>query len=384
MSKTQETKTTTESNRVKPELIPADLGGGDIQYIKRGDYAKRTADTYALKWKAEITRAQVIMMLDALDGGSREMTEDTPPELLKLFKIVMDDYDSAVQEVSRKEAEEKAAKEKAEKDAKEKAEKEEKLIVAVQDKSLNLASLSEKFDTGNMDRFIPKGDVSNEEILAAFNSSMSIGEFSGWMQGDLIVELEKRGLSNVAQRLAEKVGKSYSHLYSNARTAKQFPPETRKKGVSFTVYREVGSTKFTDEQQKKNVPALVEEIAAGKHTTQTVREAVQKIKGKTEAATTLPEESDKDEFILIDPGLQDDPLQFVTIAKGFPKELVGGGLTIIHRKTGKRFTSMSKKPENRWDELPVYAKPEPEKKEDTKATLPNQFKKGKGKGKGKK
>lgn len=354
---------------IKPELLPADLGGGQIQFIKRSDYARRTAETWSLKTKAEIKKDHVTQVLDALDKGQREISGDENPEpLVKLWDAVRADYDDAIKEVEKTQAAEKAKKEEEERLAKEAAEKEAALLKSAVEAPLDLSALTSKFDTGSMDRFIPKGEVSNEELVGALKAGLKMAEFSGWMRGDLVVELEKRGQLGVVKKLAEQTGVPYSNIYNDARTARRFPPETRKSDISFTVYREVGSAKWTAEQEKAALPALVNEVAEGKHNSQSVREAVKKAQGKETPATVAPEDDPKHKFIVIDPGLDLD--QVVTIATGFPRDLVGGGVIIINPKTNKRFTSLAKKGENRWEELGEYKPAASEEEQANNAATP--------------
>jgi hypothetical protein len=157
-------------------------------------------------------------------------------------------------------------------------------------------------------------------------------------------------------------------VYANAKTARAFPPDTRKKGVSQTIYKEVGNAKFTDEQRKKALPALVNEIAEGKHTTQTIRAAVRKVQGKTEPEDVAPEDNEKYAFLIIDVTLEDEAKQIQTTI-GIPKELLTGAARIVDPKTMKQFAGYNKKGDNRWVALDVYKKPEAQKTEETgKAT----------------
>lgn len=338
---------------IKPELLPADLGGGQIQFIKRSDYARRTAETWSLKTKAEIKKDHVTQVLDALDKGQRDIPgEENPDELVKLWEAVREDYDDAVKEVVKKQEEEAAKKAEEEAKAKKEAEENAALVQTAISAPLDFGALSAKFDTGNMDRFVPKADVTDEELVTALRMGLQMSEFTGWVRGDLVVELEKRGKLNVVKTLSEQMGIPYSNVYNDARTARRFPPETRNKDVKFTVYREVGAAKWTTEQEKGSLPALVNEIAEGKHTSQTVRDAVRTAQGKTPPAAVPPEEDPKHKFIVIDTDLE-DPEQRVQFVTGIPKDLLGGGAIIVDPKTLKRFNYLGKKG-NKWVDLSEY------------------------------
>jgi hypothetical protein len=339
---------------IKPELFPTMING-DIHWLKRGDYAKRTADNLAITTKAELKKEHALQALDAIEKGQRELAGDNPEPFVKLFATILEDYDAAVEKVKQDqqaEADKKAAEELAKK---EKTEKEEGLFLSIKDTNTGLDELTQLFDTGDMDRFVPKGDVTNEQMLSALNTAVQMGEFTAWMRGDLVVELEKRDLLQVVARVAESKGIPYSGLYNDAKTAKAFPPEKRTKGVSFTIFRELANAKFTPEQVKAK-ESLVNEIAEGKHTTQSIREAVKKAQGKTPPAELGREEDPKRKFLVIDTGLADEG-KLVEIALGFPKKLVGGGVTIIDAKTMEQFTG-KKKEEERWVALAEYKDPE--------------------------
>lgn len=372
--------------QIKPELLPADLGGGQIQFIKRSDYARRTAETWSLKTKAEIKKDHVTQVLDSLDKGQRDIPGDeNPQELVKLWDAVRADYDAAVLKVEEEQAKAEAEKAEAEAKAKAEAEANAALVQNAITAPLDFGSLSSKFDTGNMDRFIPKEDVTDEELVTALRMGLQLTEFTGWVRGDLVVELEKRGKLNVVKTLSEQMGIPYSNVYNDARTARRFPPELRKKDVKFTVYREVGAAKWTVEQERTTLPALVNEIAEGKHNSQTVREGVRKAQGKKEPEKLAPEDDPNHQFIMIDPGIAtEDVEKGIQLVTGIPKDQLGGGVVIINPKNSKRFMGYLKKVENRWVELGEYksaAQEEAEKEKTPPPAAPAATPKKGGKGK---
>lgn len=365
MSKTAE--------QIKPELLPVDLGGGDIQFVKRADYCKRTAENFALKLKAEIKKDHVNQCLEHLDNGHEELQgEGNPEELVKLFEAVAEDYRDAVKKVKEEKEKAEADKLAKEKEAKEKAEKEEKLFLAVKDERADLSSLTRDFDTGGaqMNRFIAKGTVTDQQLLQALNTGLGMSEFTNWMIGDLVVTLEDRGQLNVVSRLAENRGVPYSKLYNDAKTARAIKPDDRKPDVSFTIYREIANAKFTKEQEAERVK-LIADASEGKYNTQTVREAVRKVQGKTPPPDLLAEEDPKKEFLVVDLNT-DDITKGVQTCIGFPKELYGEGAIVIDPKTKQKFVKngFAKKPENRWEDLPEYEAPK-EEPEPTPAPAPS-------------
>jgi hypothetical protein len=209
-----------------------------------------------------------------------------------------------------------------------------------------------------MDRFVAKKDVSNETLLAALKAGLGMSEFSNWMTGDLVVALEDRGQLAVCAKLAESMGKPFANIYNAAKTARNVPPDKRTKGVSYTIFAEIANGKYSDkpDEHKTKLAALVDKAAAGEiKSSQEARELKNKAQGKTPPAPKLPEEDEKHEFIVID-----HEQTLVQVCVGFPKEALEAGATILDKKTGKMFGSMRAKPENRWTDLPIYKKPEPE------------------------
>ena len=162
---------------VVPELFPLTIDG-KIEWVKRGQYAKQAAETQAIKLKSEIKKAHVEEMLDACEKGTTEMNPEAPDEMKKTFDRVRSDWDDAVthvEELAQEEADKKAQEEA---EAKEKEEAEATLVAEAKDSSISLSDLSKTFDTGNMDRFIPKKEVSDSTLLSALKTVLSMSEFS--------------------------------------------------------------------------------------------------------------------------------------------------------------------------------------------------------------
>lgn len=351
------TKTAPSANEtVKPTELPVDLGGGRIQFVKRSEYAKVTAQNQTILLKTQVPKDSIVTMLEVLDNGKTELPSENPEEFHKVFAIVKEDYQAGVDKVieDKRKLVEAEEKEKADKAAKENADKE--LFVAVKDKSADLGSLSEIFDTGNMDRCVPKADVTDEQLLTALNTGLGMSEFTGWMIGDLVLELEKRGKQNVVSEIAVAKGTNYSKIYNDAKTAKAFPPENRVKGVSFTIYREIANAKFTKEQDKARCEVIQKALEGG-YTVQSVREAVRDAQGKKAPEAKAPEDDDKFKFIVVDPNAELKNIAETTI--GFPKELFENGAIVINPKNGKKFLGFKAKGPNRWENLGEYTKAAP-------------------------
>lgn len=358
--------------KVKPTEFPVNIDG-KIQWVKKGDYAKAVSSQLGIKLKTDVRKTHIEQIIDAIEAGKKEMGPDTPPEFVTVFDTVAKDYEAAQDEVIRKEQEEADKKAKEEEEKKEKEAAELALFESVKDTTLSFADLSDSFDTGeNNNQFIAKDGTTDEQLFAAFNASLNMGEFTSWMKGDLVVEIENRGHVNVISRIAEQRGIPFPSLYRMARTARAFPPSERQAGVGFTTYSEIANAKFSDkpEEQAKAVKELADKaISEGKTKALEVRDLVKQKQGKPTgpAPEKLPEEDEKRVFLVIDPEAE-SPNEVVT-AVGFPKELFEGGAMVVDLKTGKKFAEngFRKSAENRWVELPTYTKPEPPKEEKTQA-----------------
>lgn len=360
----------------KPKTIPTEFPveiDGKIHFVKKGDYAKTLSGQLAISLKAEIKRDHVTQMLDAIEAGKKELPPEAPEEIQKLWDRVNEDWTKAVEEVERKEQEAADAKAAKEAEEKKKAEEEQELFLSVKDNNADIGTFSKMFDTGGeaMDRFIPKGNIKDEVLFAAFNSSFKLAEFSNWMKGDLVVALEDRGHLNVCAKIAEERGTPFQSIYRAAKTARVIKPEDRKPGVSFTVYAEIANGRLTkeagekgDKEHKENLAALIEKANTlgedGKSilTSQTARDEVKKAQGKPTSSgggsDVPPEDDPKAIFLVID--TQAESGQEVVFHKGFPKDLYASGAIVVNPKTNKRFAEngFRKDVANRWLEIAEY------------------------------
>lgn len=346
------------SKKAPLELLPVTIEG-KVSFVKRGQYAKATAEAFALKLKADIKKAHVEAMLEAAESGKKELPGENPEEFCKVFAQVVEDVANAREQVAQAAADIAAVKLAAENAVKAAAKAEDDLFLSIKDETADFGTLAKTFDTGNMDRFIPKKEVSNKDLLIALNTGLKMGEFSNWMTGDLVKELEDRDQLNVVARLAESTGKAYSSIYNAAKTARAVAPDKRK-GASFTAFAEIANARFSkDEAENKRLcDSLVDRAVKGELNTQEAREAVKIAKGVTPAAKVRPEENEKATFLIID-----HTLGTIEITIGFPKELLTGDAVIVDPRTGTVFGSMKAKPDNRWKELPVYVNPDAQEEE---------------------
>jgi hypothetical protein len=343
----------------KPKVTPTEFPvtiDGKVCWVKKGDYSKAVSSQAAIKYAVDVKRDHITQMIEAIEGGKTEMGGDTPDEFQKIFEAVKKDYNAAVAEVERKD------REKAEATAKEEQEKKDKEAgeIALFEKSKGLTtdfvSLSSMFDTGgeNMDRFVAKDGATDDDLLAAFKASLKMGEFTGWMKGDLVVQLEDRGHINVCTRIAEDMGVPFPSIYRMARTARAVPPAKRVKGVNFTTYSEIANAKLADkkEEQEAKLSYLLKGAEEGKFKTALeTRAAVKTAQGKVPPPVLTPEESPKNKFLVFD--LEAESGKEVSLTIGFPKKAQAEGCIIVDLKTGKRFAEngFRKDAAKRWLEL---------------------------------
>lgn len=354
-----------------PELWPVNVEG-KIQWVKRSQYEKQKASSQAIKLSAAINQSHVTQMVDAILKGTTSSREgasaEAPEEIHTTFDEVLKDYQSALEhEEEELQKAEEAKAEEAQKQ-KEKAEAEDKMVATVKEGNVGLSDISKVFDTGNLDRCIPKKDVDDATLLGALTAGLKLGEFSNWMIGDLVVALEDRGQLGVVAKLCEATGKKYNAIYASARTCRTVPPEKRTTGVSFTIYSEIAMAKYSDkkEEHEKKMTALIEKAASGEvKSSQDARALRDQARGKTPPAPTLPEEDSKHEFIVVRSDA-DGNAEALVVA-GFPKAAYDDGATVINPKTKKMFMGFRKAAENRWTDLPILPLKEDKKEEEAPA-----------------
>lgn len=343
--------------KIVPELFPVVING-ETQWVKRGVYAKQIAGQQQISLKADIRQSHVVEMIEGIEKGTKEMNPEAPDEIKATFEIVQQAYEEAVQHVIDVAREEEETKAREEQEKKDKEAAEDKIVLSVKDNAADFGTLAKLFDTGeNMDRFIPKAKMSDETLLGAFSASLKMGEFTNWMKGDLVVALEDRGQLGVVSKLCEATGQPYANVYNAGKTARNVPPDKRTKGVSYTIYAEIANARYSDKEDEHNktMIELVEKAASGEiKSSQEAREIKNKAAGKKPAPKKLPEDDEKHLFIVID-----HAQELVQVTAGFPKELFAEGSLVIDKSNGKIFQSFKSKPENRWADLPIYAKPKP-------------------------
>lgn len=365
----------TENPKYNVENLPLTIDG-KIEMVPRRQYCNHKAQTLTIKHKTDIKKGPVSDMIDMIVAG-KELQEGNEPVWEKVYEEIKEDIELAQD----KNAEAITAANQAAEEKKQAEEalvlKEKQLVEAATstDVTKTFASLGDKFELGSMDRCIPKGDVSDADLMSALVAGMAMENFSNWAKGDLVSELEKRGHENAMQKLCETTGVPYKSIYRMAVTAREVPPDSRKPGVSFTTYAEIANARFSTDEAK-NKAKLAEVIAkVGEKkltgdekkdatananiitTSQEARKAVQIAQGKT---ITAPDPNkvdlEKDSFIIVD--TEAGSIQTCT---GFPAILAGNdGVVIIHAKTQRKSYDAKG---NKWTALDKYTHPAPEPEE---------------------
>jgi hypothetical protein len=356
------------------ENLPLSIDG-KLEMVPKRQYCNHKAQTLTIKHKTDIKKGNVSDMLDMIVAG-KELEEDNEQVWKDVYAELKADVDLAQEEAQRliEEQEKKAQEEKDREEAE--ANRQKGLVAAATGTSEALTlNVLEHFDLGNMDRCIPKGEVSDETLMQALVVGMKMDNFTNWAKGDLVSELENRGCEKAMVTLCEQTGIPYKSIYRMAVTARIVPPEKRLPNVSFTTYAEVANARLSkdDAENSKKLTEVIDRIgekpaktgdakkdeaaSAGIITTsQEARKAVQEAQGKTPPTPPDPLNVDleKHDFIIVN--TEDGT---VSHSKGFPKSLEDTeGVTIIHAKTARKAYGAGKK--LKWTPLDLHEEPAPE------------------------
>lgn len=189
----------------------------------------------------------------AIELVSHELDDfgyDVPPEFDKCLKdvakMIEADNRRTENEKARK-AEEKARKKITMKAVTEEVANRESAIIAKVDGMTVtdlMAHYAEMFDFGQMNKCQVKEDAPDDVVVAMLKFSLLSNNWSQWAIGDLGIELNKRGLENVAQHVVELSGKSYPRVCNYIRVCEAVVPEKRDPAISYSIYETVYTTQF--------------------------------------------------------------------------------------------------------------------------------------------
>lgn len=279
-------------------LYPAYLAKGKVEWVAKKDYLTRTAEFLTKKLKTAINRAQVEAMLKTVEKGEDLEGEDITAAQKKAFAQIEEDFQNAEANLVERQAEADAAAEAERIEAEKKAVIEKRLVtVGTENMKVaeNFAGVFKKFDFGaNMTQCIPKGEVTDDELLKAFGTMIATENMTNWAIGDLVNALEDRGHENVVIQVCEEVKKSYSNVSNMARTCKAIKPADRHQRLSFTHFSTVATAIFegkTEKQTDKIRRDLLEKAEEDKMNVAELRAATREKQGKAPDTTDKPKKA---------------------------------------------------------------------------------------------
>lgn len=370
------------NTKLQTETLPLTIEG-KIEMVPARQYANHKAATLTIRYKVDVKKGQITDLITMIAAG-KELDENNEEVWHKIYAEIKEDIELAqdkMEEQVRLQNEE-AAKKKEEEEAKIVEEKQLVQYATGVNIAETMATLGDLFDLGNMDRCVPKGDVTNEQLMGALVVGMNMDNFSNWSRGDLVAELETRGHEKAMVELCEITGVPYKSIYKMAVTAREVPPDMRKPGVSFTTYAEIASARYSkdDKEDKAKKEALIgkigEKVITGDEkkdavanqniitTAQQAREAVKIAQGKP---TVAPDPNavnlEKDLFFVVNHDVTDFGVKTAT---GFPFSLADKDaeqIEIIHVKSKRVAYGFTKKNGPKWTALSEHKEPEPEEPE---------------------
>jgi len=103
-------------------------------------------------------------------------------------------------------------------------------------------------------------EISPIEFQNVLEYFLSLNEATSWAIGDLILEMESRGLQSAVNHACELVGRRYSTLSNHRRVCLRVPIDKRRLNISFTTYVEIFTSKLSPQEQDD---ILSEAISSG-------------------------------------------------------------------------------------------------------------------------
>lgn len=163
-----------------------------------------------------------------------------------------------------------------------------------------LGEFYQAFDMGvNVNKCIPKGDVSVEQLLSALGLGFVLQQSCQWIVGDIVNELNRRGYEDVVMEVCKRYDKSYSTIYSWSRTCRMFPPSVRDRHVNvpFSTAMAIACSKYADDDatNKKLAQETFKVASEQKWSQSEARKNIRKIQGKQDKPLEIEfrEEIDK-------------------------------------------------------------------------------------------
>jgi hypothetical protein len=144
-------------------------------------------------------------------------------------------------------------------------------------KGIELGSFHQKFDLGNLNQCVPRGNVTLQDWVGAFGFGVTLESGAQWIIGDAVVALQDSGHDDVVNQLCSQFKKSYPTVSGYVRTCRSYKPEVRDPSIPFTAYREIANADLPESKKLK----LIEVVKQEKLSSSEVRERVKAEQGKS-------------------------------------------------------------------------------------------------------
>jgi hypothetical protein len=226
--------------------------GAKEEIAKRSEYADWKAGKLTKELKAQFTKTQVSQLL-AMVERDEALDEENPDEFFKAYESIKADLARAAEHFEAEALAEAEAKAKAEAEKQAKKGKELALVESVKEIQFGeaYAKFTKKFDLGeNMNQCVPRGKVTEEDLVGALALGFGLENMSQWVIGDIVCALENMGYENVVIAVCERFKKAYPTVSGYARVSRHVPVEKRDSSIPFTVYREIANARFSESDDK--------------------------------------------------------------------------------------------------------------------------------------
>lgn len=228
---------------------------------------------------------ETVKALVAMVIKGEELDPESPKEMIQAFDLITADVKDTKEHLKELAGEEEKKKQEQIQAFEKKQAYELTLIEAATDAEV-VSNFDEIFDTTNRNRCVPRGDVTDEQLVGALAFGFSLQSWSQWTIGDIVVALEDRGHENVVVQLCENFKQAYSTVSNSARVCRAITPEKRDDyTLPFNTIREIALAKY-DDDDKKNVKArgaLLDKAQKGNFNQKEARAAVKIAQGKEES-----------------------------------------------------------------------------------------------------
>jgi hypothetical protein len=276
---------------------PIQRSDDSIEFLEKAEYIKDRAFYYTSKLKVEVTDQHIRAILAMVERGE-ELAPESPNEFFTIYEEISAALAEHKQAAKQKEAERLANKQAQEQNRLARSTKEAQLIESVKDISMGSAwgSFTEKFDLGkNLNQCLPKGDVTDEELVGALALGFGMENMSQWVIGDVVTSLERLGYENVVVQVCDLYKKAYPTVSGYARVSKAVPANKRDSSIPFSTYKEIANARLHDNPEKNNkaIAGLIEKAVEEKWGVAEARAAVDNKRDRAKGAKNGDEPAKK-------------------------------------------------------------------------------------------